>query len=114
MTKAAQPTVMLRHLAAGIAADHDMAKKQSENSLKAAKELEGSGLTQVIRSFGNPDAALGRPWTRRRIVVTGEFRVSLCRLSRLLGRRQQHASTTRSSMEVSRSDGRLSSLTTNP
>ncbi len=40
MTKAAQPTVMLRHLAAGIAADHDMAKKQSENSLKAAKELK--------------------------------------------------------------------------
>jgi DNA-binding protein HU-beta len=33
MAKAAQPTVTLRHLAAGIAADHDMAKKQSENIL---------------------------------------------------------------------------------
>jgi len=30
MAKAAQPTVTLKHLAAGIAADHEMAKKQSE------------------------------------------------------------------------------------
>jgi hypothetical protein len=39
MAKTAQPTVTLRHLAAGIA-DHDMAKKQSENILEAAKELK--------------------------------------------------------------------------
>jgi DNA-binding protein HU-beta len=30
MAKAAQPTVTLRHLAAGLAAQHEMAKKQSE------------------------------------------------------------------------------------
>jgi DNA-binding protein HU-beta len=30
MAKAAQPTVTLKHLAAAIAADHEMAKKQSE------------------------------------------------------------------------------------
>ncbi len=30
MAKAAQPTVTLKHLAAGLAAEHDMAKKQSE------------------------------------------------------------------------------------
>lgn len=30
MVKAAQPTVTLKHLAAGLAAQHEMAKKQSE------------------------------------------------------------------------------------
>jgi DNA-binding protein HU-beta len=30
MAKAAQPSVTLRHLAAGLAAQHEMAKKQSE------------------------------------------------------------------------------------
>jgi DNA-binding protein HU-beta len=30
MAKAAQPTVTLRHLAAGLAAQHEIAKKQSE------------------------------------------------------------------------------------
>jgi DNA-binding protein HU-beta len=33
MAKAAQPTVTLKHLAAGLAADHEMAKKQSETIL---------------------------------------------------------------------------------
>ena len=30
MAKAAQPTVSLKHLAAGLAAEHDMAKKHSK------------------------------------------------------------------------------------
>ena len=33
MAKAAQPSVTLKHLAAGLAADHDMAKKRSETIL---------------------------------------------------------------------------------
>ena len=33
MAKAAQPTVTLKHLAAGLAAEHEMAKKQSETLL---------------------------------------------------------------------------------
>jgi DNA-binding protein HU-beta len=33
MAKAAQPTVTLKHLAAGLAAEHEMAKKQSETIL---------------------------------------------------------------------------------
>src|SRR5690348_4118314 len=33
MAKAAQPTVTLKHLAAGLAADHEMAKKHSETIL---------------------------------------------------------------------------------
>ena len=33
MSKAAQPTVTLKHLAAGLAADHEMAKKHSETIL---------------------------------------------------------------------------------
>jgi DNA-binding protein HU-beta len=33
MAKASQPTVTLKHLAAGLAAEHEMAKKQSETIL---------------------------------------------------------------------------------
>ena len=33
MAKPVQPTVTLKHLAAGLAADHEMAKKQSETIL---------------------------------------------------------------------------------
>ena len=33
MAKAAQPTVTLKHLAAGLATEHEMAKKQSETIL---------------------------------------------------------------------------------
>jgi len=33
MARAAQPSVTLKHLAAGLAAEHDMAKKQSETIL---------------------------------------------------------------------------------
>ena len=33
MAKASQPTVTLKHLAAGLAAEHEMAKKQSETLL---------------------------------------------------------------------------------
>jgi DNA-binding protein HU-beta len=33
MARTAQPAVTLRHLAAGLAADHEMAKKQSETIL---------------------------------------------------------------------------------
>ena len=49
MAKAAQPTVSLKHLAAGLAAEHDMAKKHSKTvftdfvgmaSLPRASELK--------------------------------------------------------------------------
>jgi DNA-binding protein HU-beta len=48
MAKAASPTVTLKHLAASLAAEHDMAKKQSQTIL--SDFIGGLSILQVRRS----------------------------------------------------------------
>ena len=86
MAKAAQPTVTLKHLAAGLAADHEMAKKQSETILNdlvgmIVKHLEkgnrirmsGLGILQVRKRA----ARMGRnPATGEAIKIKASKKVA--------------------------------------
>ncbi len=86
MAKTAQPAVTLKHLAASLAADHEMAKKQSETILRdfvgmIVKHLKkgdririgGLGILQVRKRA----ARMGRiPGTGQQIKIKASRRVA--------------------------------------
>lgn len=72
MARAAQPTVTLKHLAAGLAAEHEMAKKESETllndlvgmsarHLKKDDRIGGLGILQVRKRAARKKPAMGEP-----------------------------------------------------
>ena len=86
MAKAAQPTVTLKHLAAGLATEHEMAKKQSETILRdfvgmIAKHLKKGHRIRIgglgILSVRKRAARMGRnPKTREPIPIKAGKKVA--------------------------------------
>ena len=71
MAKAAQPTVTLKHLAAGLAADHEMAKKHSETILNdlvgmIVKHLKKGDKLRIAGSASFRCAIARRAWAATR------------------------------------------------